>query len=63
MLAETVQRLEAKIERLLNDFGVLRSENVGLRTECDRLLREREALREEIDRILARLDAIEIETS
>lgn len=57
MIAETVQRLEAKIATLLKDFDGMRDENQRLHAECEQLLRERDQLREGLDRILARLDA------
>lgn len=59
MLAEIVQRLETNIEKSLKDFAQMQAENLQLREERKRLLREREVLREGLDRLIARIDELE----
>ena len=62
MFAETIQRLEARFEELVDAHKKLKAENSALVVERDSLLRERQFMREELDRILARFARIDEES-
>lgn len=61
MLTEIVQRLEGKVEMLLQLQRRQQVENRRLRGERDQLLQEREQLRGELDRIIVRLARLDAE--
>lgn len=51
--------LEKRVEVLLQDYSFLKQENVTLREENQRLLREREEFKSRIDAVLVKLEGIE----
>ncbi|PKN11351.1 MAG: cell division protein ZapB [Deltaproteobacteria bacterium HGW-Deltaproteobacteria-4] len=62
MFAVAIQRLEFRIEELVDAYKKLKIENRSLVGERDDLLRERQFMREELDRILSRFAKIDEES-
>ncbi len=50
--------LENRVEVLLRDYASLKQENVTLREENERLLREREEFKSRIDAVLVKLEGV-----
>jgi|AMWB02.1.fsa_nt_gi regulator of replication initiation timing len=50
--------LENRVEVLLRDYASLKQENVTLREENQRLVREREEFKSRIDAVLAKLEGV-----
>lgn len=59
MDAELFESLEKRVQSLLDAYLSLKSENVGLKEENARLLREREGFKERINSVLAKLEGIQ----
>ncbi len=63
MNPDLIQRLERKIDQLLERKAALEEECRLLRTEKSQLLEEREGIGSELDRILAKLDHLDLGAS
>lgn len=50
--------LENRVEVLLRDYASLKQENVTLREENQRLVREREEFKSRIDAVLVKLEGV-----
>jgi len=50
--------LESRVEVLLRDYASLKQENVTLREENERLVREREEFKSRIDAVLVKLEGV-----
>lgn len=61
MLVETIQRLEARFDKFIDEYRALKAEHGRVAAERDALLKERQAMREELDRILSRLEDLDQE--
>ncbi len=55
---ELFDTLEGRVENLLSQFSSLREENMLLKEENQKLLREREVFKSRIDAILKKMEGI-----
>jgi len=54
-----MKKLEGQIDELINACGTLKSENGGLRSERDNLLKKTEMARTRVESMITRLKALE----
>lgn len=59
MTLEAIARLEELVDQLLTERVGLQERNQELRTECDRLLKDRSRISNELDKLLDKLESLE----